>query len=113
MIRLDAALLRPILAHHLGSVGVDRESAEHVVDCLIQTSLRGVDSHGIHSTPTMHLGTELVRTPLTMRLIWPPRPVLAPLVSAIRLISGLRLISHCGRRIAGLSASRSRMPIRL
>ena len=51
MIRLDAALLKPILARHLGSAGVDRESLDHVVDSLMQTSLRGVDSHGIQLFP--------------------------------------------------------------
>jgi len=51
MIRLDAALLRPILVHHLSSVGVDRQSVDHVVDSLVQTSLRGVDSHGIQLFP--------------------------------------------------------------
>ena len=51
MIRLDAALLKPILARHLGSAGVDRESLDHVVDSLVQTSLRGVDSHGIQLFP--------------------------------------------------------------
>lgn len=51
MIRLDAAILKPIFALHLGSVGVDRESVEHVVDSLLQTSLRGVDSHGIQLFP--------------------------------------------------------------
>src|ERR1700722_12780653 len=51
MIRLEAALLKPILARHLGSAGVDRESLDHVVDSLMQTSLRGVDSHGIQLFP--------------------------------------------------------------
>jgi ureidoglycolate dehydrogenase (NAD+) len=51
MIRLDAEILMPIFASQLGSVGVDRESVEHVVNSLLQTSLRGVDSHGIQLFP--------------------------------------------------------------
>jgi ureidoglycolate dehydrogenase (NAD+) len=51
MIRFDAALLNPILEFQLKSVGVDSESAIHVVESLVQTSLRGVDSHGIQLFP--------------------------------------------------------------
>jgi ureidoglycolate dehydrogenase (NAD+) len=51
MIRLDAAKLKPLFALHLGAVGVDRESVAHVTDSLLQTSLRGVDSHGIQLFP--------------------------------------------------------------
>jgi ureidoglycolate dehydrogenase (NAD+) len=51
MFRLDASLLKPILSTHLGAAGVDRESVQHVVDSLLQTSLRGVDSHGIQLFP--------------------------------------------------------------
>jgi ureidoglycolate dehydrogenase (NAD+) len=51
MLRLDASLLKPIFSTHLGAVGVDRESVQHVVDSLLQTSLRGVDSHGIQLFP--------------------------------------------------------------
>ena len=51
MTRLDAEKLRPIFALHLSSAGVDRQSAEHVISSLLQTSLRGVDSHGIQLFP--------------------------------------------------------------
>lgn len=51
MIQLDAALLRPIFAHQLALAGVDQESSEHVMESLLQTSLRGVDSHGIQLFP--------------------------------------------------------------
>jgi ureidoglycolate dehydrogenase (NAD+) len=51
MFRLDASLLKPIFSTHLGAAGVDRESVQHVVDSLLQTSLRGVDSHGIQLFP--------------------------------------------------------------
>jgi ureidoglycolate dehydrogenase (NAD+) len=51
MLRLDAELLKSIFSLHLGAVGVDRVSVQHVVDSLLQTSLRGVDSHGIQLFP--------------------------------------------------------------
>jgi len=51
MIQLDAALLKPIFAHQLALTGVDPESSEHVIESLLQTSLRGVDSHGIQLFP--------------------------------------------------------------
>lgn len=51
MIQLDAALLKPIFAHQLALAGVDPESSEHVMESLLQTSLRGVDSHGIQLFP--------------------------------------------------------------
>jgi ureidoglycolate dehydrogenase (NAD+) len=51
MFRLDAERLKPIFTSHLCAVGVDRVSAEHVVGSLLQTSLRGVDSHGIQLFP--------------------------------------------------------------
>ena len=51
MMQLDAELLRPIFAHQLSAVGVDRKSSEHVIESLLQTSLRGVDSHGIQLFP--------------------------------------------------------------
>jgi len=51
MIQLDAGLLRPIFGRQLELAGVDRESAEHVIESLLQTSLRGVDSHGIQLFP--------------------------------------------------------------
>jgi ureidoglycolate dehydrogenase (NAD+) len=51
MTRLDAKLLEPILARHLSAAGVELESVGHVVASLLQTSLRGVDSHGIQLFP--------------------------------------------------------------
>ena len=51
MMLLDAKLLRPIFAHQLDSIGVDRNSSGHVIESLLQTSLRGVDSHGIQLFP--------------------------------------------------------------
>ena len=49
--RLDAKLLEPIFVRHLDAAGVDHESVGHVVASLLQTSLRGVDSHGIQLFP--------------------------------------------------------------
>lgn len=51
MTRLDAKLLEPIFARHLIAAGVEQESVGHVVASLLQTSLRGVDSHGIQLFP--------------------------------------------------------------
>src|SRR5579863_5432808 len=51
MMRLDAKLLEQIFVGRLEAVGVERESIAHVVGSLLQTSLRGVDSHGIRLFP--------------------------------------------------------------
>jgi LDH2 family malate/lactate/ureidoglycolate dehydrogenase len=51
MLRLDSKRLEPIFARHLALAGVERESADHVIASLLQTSLRGVDSHGIQLYP--------------------------------------------------------------
>jgi ureidoglycolate dehydrogenase (NAD+) len=47
----NSGMLSQIMLSELKSRGVDEISAKHVVDCLIQTSLRGVDSHGINLFP--------------------------------------------------------------
>ena len=51
MVRLDGALVKPIFSLHLRAAGGDEVSVNHVVDSLVQTSLRGVDSHGIQLFP--------------------------------------------------------------
>src|ERR1041385_5028357 len=51
MLRLDSKKLGTCMLARLGAAGVDPESAGHVVASLIQTSLRGVDSHGIQLFP--------------------------------------------------------------
>ena len=51
MYRLDANKLGTCMLARLGAAGVAVESANHVVASLIQTSLRGVDSHGIQLFP--------------------------------------------------------------
>ena len=51
MIRLDAARLAPVMREALAARDVDPTAIDHVVDSLVQTSLRGVDSHGINLFP--------------------------------------------------------------
>jgi ureidoglycolate dehydrogenase (NAD+) len=51
MQRFDAVKLRPIMMRALEARGVTNEAAAHVVSSIIQTSLRGVDSHGIQLFP--------------------------------------------------------------
>lgn len=51
MIRFDARLARPILKAQLTARGVSDQSSHHVADSLLETSLRGVDSHGINLFP--------------------------------------------------------------
>lgn len=51
MPRLDAAALRAVLEQHFLAAGADPDAARHVVASTVETSLRGVDSHGIHLVP--------------------------------------------------------------
>lgn len=51
MRRFDATKLRAIMLRTLGARGVQPEAVDHVVSSIIQTSLRGVDSHGIQLFP--------------------------------------------------------------
>jgi ureidoglycolate dehydrogenase (NAD+) len=51
MTRLDARRLEPLMRAQLDAVGVDAASIDHVVGSLLQTSLRGVDSHGLQLFP--------------------------------------------------------------
>ncbi|OGA54328.1 MAG: hypothetical protein A3G25_09970 [Betaproteobacteria bacterium RIFCSPLOWO2_12_FULL_63_13] len=51
VIRFDAAKLSELMANELARQNVTSDSARHVVASLIQTSLRGVDSHGINLFP--------------------------------------------------------------
>jgi len=50
-IRLDSAKLSEIMKAVLRSKDVNSDSLNHCVDSLIQTSMRGVDSHGINLFP--------------------------------------------------------------
>jgi LDH2 family malate/lactate/ureidoglycolate dehydrogenase len=49
--RFDAGKLAAVMAVELARRHVDPESSQHVVASLVQTSLRGVDSHGINLFP--------------------------------------------------------------
>lgn len=51
MTRFDAVALKPILRDELRGRGVSDDSARHVADSLVETSLRGVDSHGVNLFP--------------------------------------------------------------
>ena len=51
MQRFDAEALRGLMTKTLAERGVAPTSVEHVVSSLVQTSLRGVDSHGIQLFP--------------------------------------------------------------
>lgn len=51
MVRLNGKLLEKLMIDCLQAHGVCVESATHVAKSLIQTSLRGVDSHGIQLFP--------------------------------------------------------------
>jgi ureidoglycolate dehydrogenase (NAD+) len=70
MFRIDADKLRPLLHARLAALDVDPAGAGHVVDSLLQTSLRGVDSHGIQLFP------HYVRAVAAGRVIARPTPVL-------------------------------------
>ena len=51
MTRFDAGKLAALMAAELAKRHIDPESNQHVVASLVQTSLRGVDSHGINLFP--------------------------------------------------------------
>jgi LDH2 family malate/lactate/ureidoglycolate dehydrogenase len=48
---LDGQTLRRVVAAELRRRGVAEDSARDVADSLVETSMRGVDSHGIHLLP--------------------------------------------------------------
>lgn len=51
MVYLHSVLLRDLLREGLITRGVEHFAAAHVADSLVETSLRGVDSHGVHLYP--------------------------------------------------------------
>ncbi len=51
MIHVDSVRLAPLMRHALSARDVDQAAIDHVVASLVQTSLRGVDSHGINLFP--------------------------------------------------------------
>ena len=54
MISLDAAKLKHELGRALQRQDLDAESLEHVCEAMVETSLRGVDSHGVNLFPHYH-----------------------------------------------------------
>lgn len=50
-IKLDHIKLTELMQDQLASIGVTEESRKHVITSIVQTSLRGVDSHGINLFP--------------------------------------------------------------
>ncbi len=48
MVYLDSTTLRELLHEGLIVRGVERVAADHVAESLVETSLRGVDSHGVN-----------------------------------------------------------------
>ncbi|MBI4242004.1 MAG: Ldh family oxidoreductase, partial [Candidatus Rokubacteria bacterium] len=46
------ARLKTFIARVLGALGIARHIADHTADLMVQTDLRGVDSHGIGMLPT-------------------------------------------------------------
>lgn len=51
MIKLDSKILKAVMLERLTEIGVCEDSKNHVADSLINTSLRGTDSHGINLYP--------------------------------------------------------------
>ena len=51
MRHFDADKLASLMGLELAALSVNKDSIHHVVASLIQTSLRGVDSHGINLFP--------------------------------------------------------------
>ena len=91
MFRIDADMLRPLLHARLRALDLDPDAAGHVVDSLVQTSLRGVDSHGIQLFP------HYVRAVSAGRVIARPTPVLErTAVSTARLDAGHAFGHHAG-----------------
>lgn len=70
------------------SIGVNRESARHAAESMIQTSLRGVDSHGINLFPHYH------RSYLSGRLNKDPNYAFEQKKSAAAVLDADHAIGH-------------------
>lgn len=88
MFRIDADWLRPLLHARLRALDVDPVSAGHLVDSLLQTSLRGVDSHGIQLFP------HYVRAVAAGRVMARPTPVLARTAASIASLDAGHAFGH-------------------
>ncbi len=88
MFRIDAGRLRPLLHARLRALDVDPVGAGHVVDSLLQTSLRGVDSHGIQLFP------HYVRAAAAGRVCARPQPKLARTAPATARLDADHAFGH-------------------
>jgi ureidoglycolate dehydrogenase (NAD+) len=86
--RIDAGRLRPLLHARLRALDVDPVGAGHVVDSLVQTSLRGVDSHGIQLFP------HYVRAVAAGRVIARPQPALTRTAPATARLDANHAFGH-------------------
>jgi ureidoglycolate dehydrogenase (NAD+) len=51
MTRLDATRLEAVFEDHFAAIGAEPTARREMISSIIETSLRGVDSHGIHLMP--------------------------------------------------------------
>lgn len=61
MLRFDASKLRPVMESAFADIAMAPRSAELAVASMIETSLRGVDSHGINLFPHYHAAAQSAR----------------------------------------------------
>ena len=88
MFRIDADRLRPLLHARLRALDVDPAGAGHLVDSLLQTSLRGVDSHGIPLFP------HYVRAVAAGRVRARPQPQLTRIAPATARLDADHAFGH-------------------
>lgn len=88
MQRLDARALEPLIARELAERGVVPESSRHVVASLLETSLRGVDSHGIHLFP------HYARAAVAGRINRRPRPQVIRRTAATAVLDADHAFGH-------------------
>jgi ureidoglycolate dehydrogenase (NAD+) len=88
MFRIDADRLRPLLHARLRALDVDPVGAGHVVESLLQTSLRGVDSHGIQLFP------HYVRAVVAGRVMARPKPVLRRAAPSLATLDASHAFGH-------------------
>ena len=73
MIFVDHVILAEVMHGILEELKVSRESIHHLISSLIQTSLRGVDSHGINLFPYYCHAIEAKRINKNPKMIFTPR----------------------------------------
>lgn len=88
MFRIEADRLRPLLHARLQALDVDPVGAGHVVESLLQTSLRGVDSHGIQLFP------HYVRAVAAGRVCARPQPELARTAASTARLDAKHAFGH-------------------